>query len=170
MPNFKAKVEAITTELAELLVAKNIKYGNSALEPVRVFSKASPTEQLLVRLDDKLSRLRTQSITEDEDVLQDLLGYLVLLKISMDATPDSGYEVSEEVVEPTECLLNKHFALSDSWSQQLIKEEKVGLTATIADMLLGEIFEVEFSQTDSDGNITVKGMDLTIPFSIIKEV
>ena len=81
--NFADDVASILVNLERLLIAKNVKYGNSALEPVRVFSKASPTEQLLVRLDDKLSRLRTQDITEDEDVLEDLLGYLVLLKIAM---------------------------------------------------------------------------------------
>ena len=81
--NFADDVATILTNLERLLIAKNNKYGNSALEPVRVFSKASPTEQILVRLDDKLSRLRTQSIDEDEDVLEDMLGYLVLLKIAM---------------------------------------------------------------------------------------
>ena len=79
---FRIEVETILDELKELLVAKNNKYGNSALEPVRVFSKASPKEQILVRLDDKLSRLRTQHITEDEDVITDLMGYLVLLKMA----------------------------------------------------------------------------------------
>jgi len=80
---FSKQVYTITDALAELLISKNKKYGNSALNPVRVFSKANTTEQLLVRIDDKLSRLRTQSITEDEDVLEDLLGYLVLLKIAL---------------------------------------------------------------------------------------
>jgi hypothetical protein len=80
--NFKQEVHKVLGELEALLVAKNEKYGNSALEPVRIFSKASASEQILVRLDDKLSRLRTQSISEDEDVLQDLLGYLILLRIS----------------------------------------------------------------------------------------
>ena len=80
---FSKQVYIITDALAELLISKNKKYGNSALNPVRVFSKANTTEQLLVRIDDKLSRLRTQSITEDEDVLEDLLGYLILLKIAL---------------------------------------------------------------------------------------
>ncbi len=80
---FAEKVKQITDDLAELLISKNKKYGNSALDPIRVFSSANPTEQLLVRLDDKLSRIKTQHITEDEDVLEDLLGYLVLLKISI---------------------------------------------------------------------------------------
>lgn len=43
-----------------LLIEKNRKYGNSALNPVRVFSKASADEQILVRMDDKLSRIRNR--------------------------------------------------------------------------------------------------------------
>ena len=79
---FAHHVHQITSDISDLLISKNKKYGNSALEPIRVFSKASAIEQILVRLDDKLSRLRTQHISEDEDVLNDLLGYLILLKIA----------------------------------------------------------------------------------------
>ena len=69
-------------DLAELLLRKNISYGNSALEPSRIFSRASANEQLLVRLDDKLSRIqRGDDFPGDNDVL-DLLGYLILLRIS----------------------------------------------------------------------------------------
>ncbi len=81
--SFKKQVHTITDSLANLLISKNKKYGNSALKPVRIFSKASTIEQILVRLDDKLSRLYNQDISEDEDVLEDLLGYLVLLKIAL---------------------------------------------------------------------------------------
>ena len=81
--NFADNVSTILSALEKLLITKNVKYGNSALTPVRIFSKASATEQILVRLDDKLSRLHTQDISEDEDVLEDLLGYLVLLKIAL---------------------------------------------------------------------------------------
>jgi len=79
---FKKEVYAITNELAEMLIDKNKKYGNSALKPKRVFSKASATEQILVRIDDKLSRFANQNVNEDEDILSDLLGYIVLLKIA----------------------------------------------------------------------------------------
>jgi len=77
--------EHITQEcdaLREMLLEKNRKYGNSALEPARIFSKASPEEQILVRIDDKLSRLRTSDPKEDEDVVLDLLGYLILLRVA----------------------------------------------------------------------------------------
>ncbi len=59
-----------------------MKYGNSALEPLGVFSKLSAKEGLLVRIDDKLKRIKNGSLEkDDEDVINDLVGYLVLLKI-----------------------------------------------------------------------------------------
>jgi hypothetical protein len=69
-------------EIAHMLIKKNIAYGNSALEPVRIFSKADAREQLHVRIDDKLSRImRGTSYVGDNDI-DDLIGYLVLLKIA----------------------------------------------------------------------------------------
>lgn len=73
--------------VAKVLVEKNAAYGNSALEPVRIFSKATPTEQLLVRLDDKLSRLARGSAA-GEDVVLDMIGYLILLRLAMRAGGD----------------------------------------------------------------------------------
>jgi hypothetical protein len=67
--------------LAAMLLAKNRAYGNSALEPVRIFSRADAEEQIRVRLDDKLSRLLRGSAA-GEDVELDLLGYLVLLRVA----------------------------------------------------------------------------------------
>ena len=69
-----------------LLLAKNAAYGDSALEPVRIFSQATPVEQILVRLDDKLSRISRGGgiVGDDEDVIQDLIGYLILLQIALD--------------------------------------------------------------------------------------
>lgn len=68
--------------IARMLIEKNRAYGDSALDPVRMFSQADAIEQLKVRIDDKLSRLKRGSAA-GEDVIGDLLGYLVLLKIAM---------------------------------------------------------------------------------------
>ncbi len=76
-------IAAVCDQLKELLLEKNRKYGDSALNPVRVFSQASPLEQIKVRLDDKLSRLRNEQEDEDEDVLTDLIGYIVLYKVAL---------------------------------------------------------------------------------------
>jgi hypothetical protein len=66
-------------ELCTMLIQKNTAYCNSALEPLRMFSKASTREQLLVRLDDKLSRLAHGGEFPGDDTIVDLAGYLVLL-------------------------------------------------------------------------------------------
>lgn len=78
---FEHDVRAVLDGLAEMLLEKNRKYGDSALNPVRIFSKASPYEQMLVRIDDKLSRLRSGQTDENEDVILDLLGYLILMRV-----------------------------------------------------------------------------------------
>lgn len=78
---FHNTVYEITNNIAEMLIEKNIKYGNSALRPVRFFSKSSPKEQLFVRIDDKLSRIHEMEDADDEDTIDDLIGYLILLKI-----------------------------------------------------------------------------------------
>tara|TARA_B100000900_G_scaffold225827_1_gene191674 strand:+ start:5291 stop:5668 length:378 start_codon:yes stop_codon:yes gene_type:complete len=85
MTESESKIECICDEIKELLISKNRKYGNSALEPCRVFSKSSAVEQLLVRIDDKLNRVMQGAglLDKDEDVINDLIGYLVLLKIGM---------------------------------------------------------------------------------------
>lgn len=66
--------------LRALLIEKNRKYGNSALEPLRIASKASPEEALLIRIDDKLSRIEQGD--DSEDVWLDLIGYAVILRIA----------------------------------------------------------------------------------------
>lgn len=72
------EIRKVCDDIAELLITKNRKYGNSALQPSRIFSKASPIEQINVRIDDKLSRIKNQQEDEDEDVEKDLVGYIVL--------------------------------------------------------------------------------------------
>lgn len=66
-------------KIRDMLLEKNRKYGNSALDPVRIFSKAPTDEQIKVRLDDKLSRL-SRGQGAGEDVEFDLMGYLILLR------------------------------------------------------------------------------------------
>ena len=72
----------VLDDVRGLLIATNAEYGDSALEPLGVFSQLSAKEGLLIRIDDKLKRIKNGSIDrDDEDVVNDLIGYLVLLKI-----------------------------------------------------------------------------------------
>ena len=74
----QAMISKVCGEIGQFLVEKNKKYGNSALNPTRIFSKASTKEQLNVRMDDKLSRIRTSEPDDMEDAKLDLVGYLIL--------------------------------------------------------------------------------------------
>lgn len=68
-----------------LLLEKNAQYGNSAVEPRRIFSAANSTEQIRVRIDDKLSRIANatdKGVVDSEDAIKDLMGYLVLLRVA----------------------------------------------------------------------------------------
>ena len=59
--------------------------NKSVVWKVRIFSKSNAVEQILVRIDDKINRIQKGAglVGEDEDVIQDLIGYLVLLKIGL---------------------------------------------------------------------------------------
>lgn len=82
LTDFDKGIIRVLDEIKTMLMLKNRKYGNSATNPIRAFSKANPVEQILVRIDDKISRLvrSDKSIAEDEDVLFDLCGYIVILQ------------------------------------------------------------------------------------------
>ena len=83
------KITTTCEGLARLLVAKNKRYGNSALEPMRVFSRADPAEGILVRLDDKLSRIKHASSDGKplrKNDIADMIGYLILYCVKQEWT------------------------------------------------------------------------------------
>jgi len=70
------KAECIAIE--QLLLKKNKAYGNSVADPINIFSDLENIEQLNVRIDDKLSRLKRGEVFGNEDTELDLIGYLIL--------------------------------------------------------------------------------------------
>ena len=75
---FEHEVSLITNEIREILIRKNLSYGDSVLNPIRVFSKSPTDEQINVRLDDKLSRIARGEEYPGDDTLIDIVGYLVM--------------------------------------------------------------------------------------------
>ncbi len=69
-------------DIEALLIEKNKAYGDSAIDPIRVFSKADNLEQIYVRIDDKLSRVKRGYEYPGDDTIKDLIGYLVLLLVA----------------------------------------------------------------------------------------
>jgi hypothetical protein len=93
MNDTEQQINAVCNQIKTLLLLKNKAYGDSALEPVRIFSKNSSIDGLLVRIDDKLSRIKNMGVSSaSEDTLMDLIGYLILLKIQLNKSMSSGYE------------------------------------------------------------------------------
>jgi len=69
-------------EIKRLLLEKNVAYGNSALSPIQIFAKAGAQEGIANRIDDKLNRIKNNQTYVGDNDLDDLIGYLILYKIS----------------------------------------------------------------------------------------
>lgn len=74
----QSPINKVVESLNTFLIAKNKNYGNSALKPLKVFSKVEPTNSICVRMDDKISRIVNATELRKNDIV-DLTGYLVLL-------------------------------------------------------------------------------------------
>ena len=71
--------------IRDLLLSKNKAYGDSAIEPDNIFSKLDNAQAICARIDDKLSRIKNSGLNDEtEDTLDDLIGYLILLKIALE--------------------------------------------------------------------------------------
>ena len=90
-------IERVCDKVKNLLLEKNKKYGDSALNPIRVLSQSNTIEQILVRIDDKLNRVKQGAglLASDEDVIMDLMGYFVLLKIALERDYKECYDQSD---------------------------------------------------------------------------
>lgn len=90
------RISEITDAMKDLLMYKNTKYGDSALKPKNIFYKGDSTNSILIRLDDKLGRVKNN--TEEKPRMNDvcdIIGYCTLLLISMGVTADDIAELKD---------------------------------------------------------------------------
>jgi hypothetical protein len=80
------KIVKVFDSLRELVLEKNRRYGDSALKPLRIFSKMDSAEGIKIRIDDKLSRIIHCAGEIRKNDVADLIGYLALLSVSQDWT------------------------------------------------------------------------------------
>ena len=83
------KIHEIMEAMKDLLLYKNQKYGDSAINPKKIFYKGDSTNSILIRLDDKIGRVKSN--TEDKPRVNDvcdIIGYCTLLLISMNVTAE----------------------------------------------------------------------------------
>ena len=80
----KEKIVKEMNRVTKLLLKKNAAYGDSATNPRNVFAKGDAVENICARIDDKLMRVKNAGLTpEIYDTVDDLMGYLCLLKIAI---------------------------------------------------------------------------------------
>ena len=81
---FAKELDNVLKEIKEVLIEKNIRYGDSALSPIGVFAGKDAEALIRVRIDDKLKRISNQreNSGDTEDAELDLIGYLMLLRIA----------------------------------------------------------------------------------------
>lgn len=94
---FNELKNSVLNSVSEVLIEKNRKYGNAALEPIGLFYKGDSTTSITIRIDDKISRVRNAEELRKNDMF-DLLGYSLLLGISQNYwnIPEE-YEFEEKV-------------------------------------------------------------------------
>lgn len=84
------RIELAVDRVKNLLIDKNKSYGDSALNPANIFAKGTAVDNLTARIDDKLMRIRNKGINDKtEDTIDDLIGYLVLLKLALQDEEES---------------------------------------------------------------------------------
>lgn len=99
-------IEKICDEVKAVLLEKNRAYGDSAINPLRIFSRTDAIEQINVRIDDKLSRISRGHEYGGDDTELDLIGYLVLKRVartiaSEDEKSARVHNTVKEVVDQT---------------------------------------------------------------------
>ena len=78
------KIEDYLRKLNTFLQNKNDDYGDSLQNPISIFQK-NKLNGILARIDDKLNRIKSVGINDKtEDTIEDLIGYLIHLKIMLD--------------------------------------------------------------------------------------
>jgi len=89
LTNSQLKIIEVCESMKDLLLYKNEKYGDSALNPEPIFYKGNATNSILIRLNDKIGRIKNnmEELPRVNDVC-DVIGYCTLLLVSMGISKD----------------------------------------------------------------------------------
>lgn len=108
-----AKIIKTANDVRDLLLEKNAAYGDSALKPSNIFARGSAVDNIACRIDDKLMRIKNKGLNDaTEDTLQDLIGYLILLKIAIEdeRTQPANNNISKHTTDGHSYLHNSSFS------------------------------------------------------------
>lgn len=83
------KIKDVLSGMTDLLLYKNRKYGDSAINPKKIFYKGDSTNSILIRLDDKIGRVMSSTEVKPRvNDVADIIGYCTLLLVSMGITSE----------------------------------------------------------------------------------
>lgn len=83
------RISKVLDKMKDVLLYKNQKYGDSALHPNNVFFKGDSTNSILIRLDDKIGRIKNNPEEKPRiNDVADIIGYCTLLLVSMDVSEE----------------------------------------------------------------------------------
>ena len=84
--NTQDKIVKLMNNFRDFLLEKNKRYGDSALNPLSIFSKAEPNNRLCRRIDEKLQRILNSEDGLRKNDVSDIMGYIILLLIDKNWT------------------------------------------------------------------------------------
>ena len=89
MSDTQMKLVDVLDGMKQLLLYKNTKYGDSAINPKKIFYKGDSTNSILIRLDDKIGRVMSNPDDKPRvNDVADIIGYCTLLLVSMNITSE----------------------------------------------------------------------------------
>lgn len=82
LPESAQRIARKCDQIKAFLIEKNLAYGNSALDPINIFSNMDAVQQMEGAIDHKLSRMARGHEFRGDDTILDLAGYLILYLIA----------------------------------------------------------------------------------------
>ena len=109
------EIKKKSDEIRDLLLEKNIAYGNSVFDKGLLF-EVDPMYAIQARINDKLNRIKSKETYMSENDLMDVTGYFILLQVlrsKMDDRVSEAIKSSEVIENPFD---NKPLSKSNNWT------------------------------------------------------
>ena len=83
-------------EIRDLLIEKNIAYGNSVFDKGLLF-EVDPMYAIQARINDKLNRIKSKETYMSENDLTDVTGYLILLQVYKEHKDERQVDIISQI-------------------------------------------------------------------------
>jgi len=128
----------VTSKIFDVVIEKNKRYGDSALSPINLFSKLDNTSSILIRLDDKISRIKNADELRMNDIT-DVMGYLILYILSDPEYKEYVGHITDYIVA-MHIQTNKHGAVFNKHQAEEMNVECL-FSIVMMDIFLGYLKE-----------------------------